>query len=101
MHSGLSPSRDQLEARAHDGTIAITSSHVLLEELASDNTLAADLRRAKAARLPRGSSGFMVGHSTVGGPDVSGGPNVAKRRQACCRGPKRDFQGMVDYGKSR
>jgi len=67
---------NRLERLASEGKVEIRTTHVLLEELEADETQAASTRRAKAARLPRDSPGFMVGHSTVGGPDVIGGRDV-------------------------
>jgi len=67
---------NQLEELARRGAIQITTTFALGEDLAFDKTKLGEARRIKAARLPQARSGFMVGHSTVGGPDVIGGPNV-------------------------
>ncbi len=54
----------------------MTTTFALGEDLAFDKTKLGEARRIKASRLPQARSGFMIGHSAVGGPDVIGGPDV-------------------------
>jgi len=56
--------------------LEITTTRVLAEELALDRTRLGATRRRKARQLLTGHSGFVVGRSMVGGPDVIGGPAV-------------------------
>ncbi|MEQ1773856.1 MAG: hypothetical protein ABL891_08740 [Burkholderiales bacterium] len=73
---GQHPLVNALESLAERGMIKITSTFALAEDLRFDHTKLGEARRLKASRLPQARSGFMVGHSKVGGPDVVGGPNV-------------------------
>jgi hypothetical protein len=67
---------NRLESLEKCGLIKITSAFTLLEELEFDYTKLGDARRTRAARLPQAREGFLVGRSTVGGPDVVGGPDI-------------------------
>jgi hypothetical protein len=71
-HSAL----NRLEDLARQGVIELTTTFVMAAELASDRTRHGEARRQKAARLKTARSGFMVGRSAVGGPDLIGGPDA-------------------------
>ena len=90
------PALRPAETLARAGQLEIRSTHVLLEELASDRTRSAEARRAKAARLPKDSPEFMTGHSTVGGPDVIGGADVDRHIPAihAIVAPGRTWEGL-------
>lgn len=60
------------------GAITLTTTRVLLDELQEDLTAFGEARRLKARAMPRGTSGFMLGHSQLSGGDVLGGPNAYK-----------------------
>lgn len=67
---------NQIEDIARRGKIKLTTTFAISEDLDFDKTQFSEARRTKALRLPMARSGFMIGHSMVGGPDVIGGPNV-------------------------
>jgi len=67
---------NQLEKLAQRGLIEITTTFALGADLTFDKSKYGEARRAKASRLPTARSGFMIGRSTIGGPDVVGGPDV-------------------------
>ena len=70
---------NQLEGFARQGLIEITTTFSLGKDLAFDETKLGEARRIKASRLPQARSGFIIGRSTVGGPDVIGGPDIYAR----------------------
>jgi hypothetical protein len=73
---GKHESVNVLEELHRRGLIELTSTFALAADLKLDKTSWGDARRAKAAGIRQGRSGFMVGRSTVGGPDVIGGPDI-------------------------
>lgn len=73
---GMQSAVNRLEHLGQRGVIKLTMTFVTATELKSDRTKFGEARRQKAARLPTARSGFMIGRSTVGGPDVIGGPDA-------------------------
>lgn len=67
---------NELEELERLGSITLTTTRVLLEELQEDLTAFGEARRLKARAMPSGTSGFVLGRSRLSGADVLGGPNA-------------------------